>query len=70
MTTIEISLPKDLAEEAGELGLLKSQVVAELLRDEIRRRTFADLLAHAGADLAVDDLMVPEERGRGRRRKA
>ncbi len=70
MTTIEISLPKDLAEEAGELGLLKSQVVAELLRDEIRRRTFADLLAHAGDDLAVDDLLVPEERGRGRRRKA
>ncbi len=70
MTTIEISLPKDLAQEAGELGLLKSQVVAELLRDEIRRRTFADLLAHAGTDLAVDDLMVPDERGRGRRGKA
>lgn len=48
MTTIEISLPRDLAEEAEELGLLQSQVVAELLRDEIRRRTFSDLLAHGG----------------------
>ncbi len=48
MTTIEISLPRDLAEEAEEMGLLQSQVVADLLRDEIRRRTFSDLLAHGG----------------------
>ncbi|QGZ40620.1 hypothetical protein IP92_03506 [Pseudoduganella flava] len=53
MTMIEITLPRELAEEAAELGLLKSQVVAELLRDEIRRRTFSDLLAHGG--LALDE---------------
>ena len=68
MTTIELTLPRDLAEEAAEMGLLKSQVVADLLRDEIRRRTFSDLLQNGGymADsLADDDAAVPL-----RRRKA
>ena len=48
MPRIEISLPRELAEEAAELGLLTSRVVADLLRDEIRRRTFSELLANGG----------------------
>jgi hypothetical protein len=68
MTTIELKLPRDLAEEAAEMGLLKSQVVADLLRDEIRRRTFSDLLQNGGymaGSLADDDSAAPL-----RRRKA
>ena len=69
MTTIEINLPRDLAEEAAEMGLLKSQVVADLLRDEIRRRTFSDLLEHGGYanGFAVPD--EPERAAPRRRRK-
>ena len=45
MTTIQISLPDQLAHDAGELGLLDSMALAELLRNEIRRRTFTEILA-------------------------
>lgn len=64
MTTIEINLPRDLAEEAAEMGLLKSQVVADLLRDEIRRRTFSDLLANGGytASSFADESAAPPRR--------
>lgn len=70
MTTIEINLPRDLAEEADEMGLLKSQVVAELLRDEIRRRTFSDLIQHGG--YAANGVAAPDEPDRAtpRRRKS
>ncbi|WP_338769468.1 hypothetical protein [Massilia sp. METH4] len=70
MTTIEINLPRDLAEEAAEMGLLKSQVVADLLRDEIRRRTFSDLMQHGG--YAANSHAAPDEPERAappRRRK-
>jgi hypothetical protein len=71
MTTIEINLPRDLAEEAAELGLLKSQVVADLLRDEIRRRTFSDLMQHGGyAANGVAAPDEPERAARPRRRKS
>jgi hypothetical protein len=71
MTTIEINLPRELAEEAGEMGLLKSQVVAELLRDEIRRRTFSDLMQHGG--YAANGVGAPDDPDRAappRRRKS
>lgn len=45
MTTIHISLPDQLAHDARELGLLDSATLAELLQNEIRRRTFTDILA-------------------------
>ena len=70
MTTIELNLPRELAEEAAELGLLKSQVVADLLRDEIRRRTFSDLIEHGG--YAANGFAAPDEPDRAappRRRK-
>ncbi|GGX90515.1 hypothetical protein GJV26_12455 [Massilia dura] len=66
MTTIELKLPRDLAEEAAEMGLLKSQVVADLLRDEIRRRTFSDLLQNggytAGSCAADEPVALPRRR--------
>ncbi|TWI63037.1 hypothetical protein IP91_03877 [Pseudoduganella lurida] len=62
MTTIELRLPRELAEEAAELGLLNPQVVADLLRDEIRRRTFADLLAHGGLAVVDDPESAPPRR--------
>lgn len=71
MTTIEIRLPRDLAEEAAEMGLLKSQVVADLLRDEIRRRTFSDLMQHGGySGSACAALEEPARVTPTRRRKA
>lgn len=45
MTTIHISLPDQLAHDAGELGLLDPVALAELLQNEIRRRTFTDIFA-------------------------
>lgn len=45
MTTIHISLPDQLVHDARELGLLDSAALAELLQNEIRRRTFTDILA-------------------------
>jgi post-segregation antitoxin (ccd killing protein) len=45
MTTIHISLPDQLVHDARELGLLDSATLAELLQNEIRRRTFTDILA-------------------------
>ena len=65
MTTIELRLPRELAEEAAEMGLLNPQVVADLLRDEIRRRTFSDLLAHGGLAIVEEP-----ESGPRRRRKS
>jgi hypothetical protein len=70
MKTIEINLPRDLADEAAEMGLLKSQVVADLLRDEIRRRTFSDLIelgGYAAGGFAMPD--EPVRAARPRRRK-
>jgi hypothetical protein len=49
MTTREITLtlPNSLAEEAEAGGLLRSDVVERLLREEIRRRQVAGMFAAA-----------------------
>lgn len=68
MTTIQISLPDQLAHDARELGLLDSSAMAELLQNEIRRRTFTDMLAFsrhlATQSEAVDDAEPPPRRRR------
>ena len=45
MTTIQFSLPDDLAQLALERGLLSPQVIEQLLRDELHRRACAALRA-------------------------
>lgn len=67
MATIQISLPRELAEEAATLGLLKSQVVAELLRDEIRRRTFSELFAQTDPGLKLSEPPADEPQHPDRR---
>ena len=67
MTTIQISLPDQLAHEAGELGLLDSMALAELLRNEIRRRTFTEILAlsrHLATETVPDQDPAPPPRRR------
>lgn len=69
MTTIHISLPDQLVHDAGELGLLDPLTLAELLQNEIRRRTFADIFAvsHRLATESEPD-QDPEPPRRRRRR--
>ena len=69
MTTIHISLPDQLVHDAGELGLLDPLTLAELLQNEIRRRTFADIFAvsHRLATESEPD-PAPEPRPHRRRR--
>ncbi|WP_256081199.1 hypothetical protein [Massilia sp. YIM B04103] len=47
MASIQLTLPDDLTEQAAEFGLLDSSAIADLLRAEIRRRAFDDLLSVA-----------------------
>ncbi len=45
VTKIAIELPKDLADQAKAAGLLEQKAVEQLLRDALRRRAAAELLA-------------------------
>ena len=52
MTTLTIELPDELAEEAGERGLLVSAAIEAMIRDALRRRAAQELLESA-AELAA-----------------
>ncbi|MFT4103878.1 MAG: hypothetical protein QM674_23215 [Burkholderiaceae bacterium] len=43
MTTVQITLPDDLAEQAASVGLLSPEAIEALLREQLRR--------HAGQEL-------------------
>jgi hypothetical protein len=62
MVTIHISLPRNLANDANELGLLESSVLAELIRKEIKRVRVEELFAAADkmAELG-GNVMTPED---------
>lgn len=38
MTTVEISLPDELAQKAASAGLLSTEAMAAMLREQLRRR--------------------------------
>ena len=38
MTTLEVTLPDNLAREAGEIGLLTSAAIEAMLREALRQR--------------------------------
>ena len=38
MTTIQLTLPDDLARKATEAGLLSAEAMQEMLREQLRRR--------------------------------
>lgn len=60
MTTIHISLPDELAQDARDLGLLDSTAMAELLQNEIRRRAFSDIFAISHKLANADDDPLPD----------
>ena len=47
MTTLEINLPDNLANEAKAAGLLTSEVIEQLIAQALRRKSFERLLAVA-----------------------
>ena len=55
MVTIQLSLPEELAEEANEFGLLESNVLADLIRDAIRRQHINRLFTAMNQMAALGD---------------
>jgi len=45
MTTVQITLPDKLAQEAQQAGLLSSESLEELLRRQLRTRAASELLS-------------------------
>jgi hypothetical protein len=62
MTTVQITLPDALAQEAARAGLLAPEKIESLLRQRLRAERIEDLQA-VRATLAADPLppMTPEE---------
>jgi hypothetical protein len=63
MTTVEIKLPEQLAEEAREAGLLAPELIEKWLRDRLREQDLDWLFTAMDRMAAVDDpaFMSPEE---------
>ena len=47
MTAVTLEIPDDLAQEAGEAGLLAPEAVQAMLRDQLRRHRLGELLRRA-----------------------
>ena len=62
MTTVQVQLPDELAEEAQEAGLLSDARVEGWLREQLRQQRIAELV-EAMDHAAVDDgsYMSPED---------
>ncbi len=62
MTTVQISLPDQLAKEAQRAGLLSPERIEQILREELRSERI-ERLNQARAKLAAEPLppMTPEE---------
>lgn len=62
MTTVQITLPDALAQEAAQAGLLAPEKIASLLRERLRAERIERLQA-ARAKLAAEPLdpMTPDE---------
>jgi Arc/MetJ family transcription regulator len=63
MTTVQITLPDALAQEAERAGLLAPERVEKWLRDELKSKAWEDLSAAMERMSAVDDppYMSPED---------
>ena len=63
MTTIQVVLPDDLAEQAQKAGLLSDTRVESWLREELRRQQIDELFEAMHRMAALDDMppMSPEE---------
>jgi hypothetical protein len=58
MTTIQLSLPDDLAEKAMKAGLLSAEAIQDLLREQLRRQA-GETLREAWSRLPKEEL-TPE----------
>lgn len=64
MTTLEITLPDQLADEARRAGLLTQEAIEQLVREAIRRQALAELREAKARMAAVEGPeMTPEEIG-------
>lgn len=62
MTTLEIQLSDDLADEARAAGLLSSEVIEELIAQALRRKAYDRLISVADrVEAAGVRAMTPEE---------
>jgi hypothetical protein len=62
MTTVEITLPDQLAEEAKRAGLLSPPAIERVVREAIRRQALAELKVAKDRMAAVEGAeMTPEE---------
>jgi len=63
MTTVQITLPDQLAQEAERAGLLSSQSLENLLRRQLKAKAAEQLFAAMERMAAVDDpaFLSPEE---------
>ena len=62
MTTLEISLPDSLAEEAKAAGLLAPEAIEQMVREAIRRRAMEELKQAMNRMAAVEGpVMTPKE---------
>jgi hypothetical protein len=63
MTTVQINLPDQLAQEAERAGLLSSARLEQWLRDQLDSRRVDELFAAADRMAAADEpaAMTPEE---------
>lgn len=55
MTTVQIELPDQLAEEARRAGLLTQQAIERLMREAIRRQALGELRRGMDRMAAVDE---------------
>ena len=58
MTTIQLTLPDDLARKATEAGLLSSEAMQEMLREQLRRRA-GETLREMWSRMP-DEVLTPE----------
>ena len=58
MTTIQLTLPDDLARKATEAGLLSSEAMQEMLRQQLRRRA-GETLREMWSQMP-DEVLTPE----------
>lgn len=62
MTTVQITLPDQLAEEAKRAGLLTQEAIERMMREAIRRRALSELKEAMDRMAAVEGReMTPEE---------
>jgi hypothetical protein len=63
MTTVQITLPDQLAQEAEQAGLLSSESLEELLRKQLKARAAGEMIALLDKLDATDseDYMSPED---------